>query len=161
MKSKIKCHSRSVMAVVLAISMLISTMMVGLIATDAARVAEINTAGAANDDVVGATDDNAVGATDTVNAASTTTMLVTAFTDSNDKYYSSTAVHMWNSDGSGDITSNYPAMTSAYYNGVRYYKPDESKIGSGYIKLRLSHLLQLLRSPIPIRLLKESLLLLP
>lgn len=134
MKSKIKCHSRSVMAVVLAISMLISTMMVGLIATDAARVAEINTAGAANDDVVGATDDNAVGATDTVNAASTTTMLVTAFTDSNDKYYSSTAVHMWNSDGSGDITSNYPAMTSASYNGVRYYKPDESKIGSGYIK---------------------------
>lgn len=38
MKSKIKRHSRSVMAVVLAISMLISTMMVGLIATDAARV---------------------------------------------------------------------------------------------------------------------------
>ena len=134
MKSKIKCHSRSVMAVVLAISMLISTMMVGLIATDAARVAEINTAGAANDDVVGATDDNAVGATDTVNAASTTTMLVTAFTDSSDKYYSSTAVHMWNSDGSGDITSNYPAMTSANYNGVRYYQPDESNIGSGYIK---------------------------
>lgn len=62
MKSKIKCHSRSVMAVVLAISMLISTMMVGLIATDAARVAEINTVGAANDDVVGATDDDAVGA---------------------------------------------------------------------------------------------------
>lgn len=49
MKSKIKCHSRSVMAVVLAISMLISTMMVGLIATDAARVAEGNTVGATSD----------------------------------------------------------------------------------------------------------------
>lgn len=46
MKSKIKCHSRSVMAVVLAISMLISTMMVGLIATDAARVMEDSTVGA-------------------------------------------------------------------------------------------------------------------
>ena len=40
MKSKIKRHSRSVMAVILTISMLISTMMVGLIATDAARVAD-------------------------------------------------------------------------------------------------------------------------
>ena len=46
MKSKIKCHSRSVMAVVLAISMLISTMMVGLIATDAARVMEDSAVGA-------------------------------------------------------------------------------------------------------------------
>ena len=40
MKSKIKRHSRSVMAVILTISMLISTMMVGLIATDAARVGD-------------------------------------------------------------------------------------------------------------------------
>ena len=37
MKTKIKRHSRSVLSVVLAISMLISCMMVGLIATDAAR----------------------------------------------------------------------------------------------------------------------------
>ena len=40
MKSKIKRHSRSVMAVILTISMLISTMMVGLIATDAARASD-------------------------------------------------------------------------------------------------------------------------
>ena len=40
MKSKIKRHSRSILAVILTISMLISTMMVGLIATDAARVAD-------------------------------------------------------------------------------------------------------------------------
>ena len=40
MKSKIKRHSRSVMSVILTISMLISTMMVGLIATDAARVGD-------------------------------------------------------------------------------------------------------------------------
>ena len=38
MKSKIKRHSRSVMSVILAISLLISSMMVGLIATDAARI---------------------------------------------------------------------------------------------------------------------------
>ena len=44
MKSKIKRHSRSVLSVILAISMLISTMMVGIIATDAAQ---------ANDESVG------------------------------------------------------------------------------------------------------------
>jgi len=37
MKTKIKRHSRSVLSVILAISMLISTMMVGLIASDAAQ----------------------------------------------------------------------------------------------------------------------------
>lgn len=37
MKSKIKRHSRSVLSVILAISMLVSCMMVGLIATDAAK----------------------------------------------------------------------------------------------------------------------------
>lgn len=45
MKSKIKRHSRSVIAVILTISMLISCMMVGLIATDAARVMEDSAVG--------------------------------------------------------------------------------------------------------------------
>lgn len=40
MKSKIKRHSRSVLSVILAISMLISCMTVGLIATDAAKVTD-------------------------------------------------------------------------------------------------------------------------
>ena len=40
MKTKIKRHSRSVLSVILAISMLISTMMVGIIATDAAKVTD-------------------------------------------------------------------------------------------------------------------------
>lgn len=40
MKTKIKRHSRSVLSVILAISMLLSTMMVGLIATDAAQVTD-------------------------------------------------------------------------------------------------------------------------
>lgn len=48
MKTKIKRHSRSVLSVILAISMLISCMMVGLIATDAARVT-------GGDDELGAT----------------------------------------------------------------------------------------------------------
>ena len=39
MKTKIKRHSRSVLSVILAISMLVSCMMVGLIATDAAQAA--------------------------------------------------------------------------------------------------------------------------
>ena len=51
MKSKIKRHSRSVLSVILAISMLVSCMMVGLIATDAAKVT----------DSVAATDDSTVG----------------------------------------------------------------------------------------------------
>lgn len=38
MKTKIKRHGRSVISVILAISMLVSCMMVGLIATDAAKV---------------------------------------------------------------------------------------------------------------------------
>ena len=38
MKTKIKRHSRAVMSVILAVSMLISCMTVGLIATDAAKV---------------------------------------------------------------------------------------------------------------------------
>ena len=40
MKTKIKRHSRSVLSVILAISMLISCMMVGLIASDAAKVTD-------------------------------------------------------------------------------------------------------------------------
>ena len=135
MKSKIKCHSRSVMAVVLAISMLISTMMVGLIATDAARVAEINTAGAANDDMVGATDDDPVGATqtDNVNIASTTTMLVAAMTNTNDTYYSNKYIHMWNKEFNSDepeAICGIPAMTPANYGGVAYFQPDDSKIST-------------------------------
>ncbi|MDO4893444.1 MAG: hypothetical protein Q3989_09105, partial [Eubacteriales bacterium] len=46
MKSKIKRHSRSVLAVILTLSMLVSCMMVGLIATDAARVTDSGTVGA-------------------------------------------------------------------------------------------------------------------
>ena len=53
MKSKIKRHSRSVLAVILTLSMLVSCMMVGLIATDAAKVT----------DSVAATDDSTVGDT--------------------------------------------------------------------------------------------------
>ena len=58
MKSKIKRHSRSVLAVILTLSMLVSCMMVGLIATDAARVTDSGTVGATADDesVGGATD---------------------------------------------------------------------------------------------------------
>lgn len=50
MKSKIKRHSRSVLAVILTLSMLVSCMMVGLIATDAARVTDSGTVGATVDD---------------------------------------------------------------------------------------------------------------
>lgn len=50
MKTKIKRHSRSVLSVILAISMLISCMMVGLIATDAAKVTD--------DEAVGGNDSN-------------------------------------------------------------------------------------------------------
>lgn len=46
MKSKIKRHSRSVLSVILTLSMLVSCMMVGLIATDAARVTDSGTVGA-------------------------------------------------------------------------------------------------------------------
>lgn len=58
MKSKIKRHSRSALAVILTLSMLVSCMMVGLIATDAARVTDSGTVGATADDesVGGATD---------------------------------------------------------------------------------------------------------
>ena len=49
MKTKIKRHSRAVISVILAISMLVSCMMVGLIATDAAKV---------TDSAVGAKDDS-------------------------------------------------------------------------------------------------------
>lgn len=55
MKSKIKRHSRSALAVILTLSMLVSCMMVGLIATDAARVTDSGTVGAtADDESVGA-----------------------------------------------------------------------------------------------------------
>ena len=48
MKTKIKRHSRSVISVILAISMLISCMMVGLIATDAAKVGSESVGGGTN-----------------------------------------------------------------------------------------------------------------
>ena len=47
MKTKIKRHSRAVMSVILAVSMLISCMTVGLIATDAAKVTDDEALGAA------------------------------------------------------------------------------------------------------------------
>ena len=49
MKTKIKRHSRSVLSVILAISMLVSCMMVGIIATDAAKVTDSGTVGADSD----------------------------------------------------------------------------------------------------------------
>lgn len=56
MKSKIKRHSRSALSIILAMSMLISCMMVGIIATDAAKVTDGGTeVGARDDDSVGAT----------------------------------------------------------------------------------------------------------
>lgn len=58
MKTKIKRHSRAVISVILAISMLVSCMMVGLIATDAARVTD-SAVGAKTDDT-----EEAVGAKD-------------------------------------------------------------------------------------------------
>ena len=45
MKTKIKRHSRSVLSVILALSMLVSCMMVGLIATDAAKVTKDSAVG--------------------------------------------------------------------------------------------------------------------
>ena len=55
MKTKIKRHGRSILSVILALSMLVSCMMVGLIATDAARVTDSGTVGATlDDDSVGA-----------------------------------------------------------------------------------------------------------
>lgn len=55
MKSKIKRHSRSALSIILAMSMLISCMMVGIIATDAAKVTDGGTeVGARDDDSVGA-----------------------------------------------------------------------------------------------------------
>ena len=65
MKSKIKRHSRSALAVILTLSMLVSCMMVGLIATDAARVASNDTvaATAEEDSFVGSADYYLVGGT--------------------------------------------------------------------------------------------------
>lgn len=68
MKSKIKRHSRSALAVVLTLCMLVSCMTVGIIATDAAKVSDSGAVGAKiddNDSSVGAKveDDEAVGAT--------------------------------------------------------------------------------------------------
>ena len=55
MKTKIKRHSRSVIAVVLTLCMLVSCMTVGLIATDAAKVTDSSTVGAtfSDDESVG------------------------------------------------------------------------------------------------------------
>ena len=56
MKTKIKRHSRSVISVILAVCMLVSCMMVGLIATDAAKLSADKAVGASVDtDSVGAT----------------------------------------------------------------------------------------------------------
>lgn len=79
MKTKIKRHSRSVMSIILTISMLISTMMVGLIATDAAKTSggENVSAKAVDEATVGAkvADEATVGAKtadeDTVGAQAT------------------------------------------------------------------------------------------
>lgn len=55
MKTKIKRHSRSVISVILAVCMLVSCMMVGIIATDAAKVTDSGTiAAAVDDEIVGA-----------------------------------------------------------------------------------------------------------
>ena len=79
MKSKIKRHSRSVLAVILTLSMLVSCMMVGLIATDAARVTDSGTVGAT-------LDDDSVG---TAPASGSTLIVKTGQlgTDSSKKYY--------------------------------------------------------------------------
>ena len=61
MKTKIKRHSRSVISVILALSMLVSCMMVGLIATDAAKTNEQSAVGAKadeNSEAVGAKADS-------------------------------------------------------------------------------------------------------
>ena len=54
MKSKIKRHSRSVLAVILTLSMLVSCMMVGIIATDAAKTTEERVGAVDNSESVGA-----------------------------------------------------------------------------------------------------------
>lgn len=120
MKTKIRRYSRQAMAVVLSVIMVLTCLVVGQITT----VANATT-------------------TDTVNEASDTTMLVAAMTNSNDKYYTNKYVHMWNktwNSGEQEVISDYPAMTSANYNGVAYFKPDESKISTksgNYIKYAL------------------------
>lgn len=117
MKEKIKRISSSTWALILALMMVVSSFSV-LAATT-------------NVEKTGTT-------TDAINKTSTKTMLVAAFTSSDDVYYKSPGIHMWNSDGLGDLTSGYPAMDSANYDGVHYFKPDESKISSnGYIKYAL------------------------
>lgn len=117
MKEKIKRISSSTWALILALMMVVSSFSV-LAATT-------------NVEKTGTT-------TDAINKTSTRTMLVAAFTSQDDDYYGSPGIHMWNSDSSGDLTSGYPAMVSANYDGVHYFKPDESKISSnGYIKYAL------------------------
>ena len=117
MKEKIKRISSSTWALILALMMVVSSFSV-LAATT-------------NVEKTGTT-------TDAINKTSTKTMLVAAFTSPDDAYYGSPGIHMWNSDGSGDLTSGYPAMVSANYDGVHYFKPDESKISSNcYIKYAL------------------------
>ena len=57
MKSKIKRHSRSVLAVILTLSMLVSCMMVGIIATDAAKTTEERVGAVDNSESVGGQSD--------------------------------------------------------------------------------------------------------
>ena len=58
MKTKIKRHSRSVLSVILAISMLVSCMTVGIIATDAAKTADERVGAVDDSESVGAVDDS-------------------------------------------------------------------------------------------------------
>lgn len=96
MKTKIKRHSRAVISVILAISMLISCMMVGLIATDAAKV----------------TGDEAVG--------DTTYYLLCSFNQQDPANWSSNGSYATSSDYSFSITPSSFNQTS-WANITNYY----------------------------------------
>lgn len=126
MKTRFKRIGKSSVSVLLAVLMMFSSMLVGTSAT-------------IENEKSGASVSKQQSASSNPLVKSNTTMLVTAFLSGSDTYHDSTALHMWNSNGSGDITSNYPAMNDADapLTGVRYYKPDEGTISDSngnYIK---------------------------
>ena len=109
MKTKIKRHSRSVLSVILAISMLISCMMVGIIATDAAKVADSDTA-------IGAkADSESVGTAPA--AESTVIVKMGIYAGESGNYFA------YLFDDSQNIKEWVPMteITSGYYNGYYYF----------------------------------------
>ena len=101
MKTKIKRHSRAVMSVILAVSMLISCMTVGLIATDAAKVTDDEALGAATYYLYYRTD----------NTKSLSGMTAVQMTASGSNYVASFTMPTGNNFDLGIGTSSTPSST--------------------------------------------------